>query len=497
MAEIHFPRDTAFRKQFFVPDSFAHPAKMDSQLLMWIVLKYTEAGETILDPMAGSGTTMLACNVGRNVILIELEEKFCKMMRDNWELVKMKPQLGCEMGTCQIIQGDARNLEGLLADKIITSPPYAEADISQTHMTSNKRGDPSNPNYRPSWKRKIAEGYCETKRPYADKIITSPPYAEDFQRTDDYKPNELPNSFTKHMGEYSQRRHPCPAIGSDNIGSLPYGDIDSIITSPPYAESKEIHDLKFMENIGAEQSLKAKRGLTKAHFFTPEAKQREAEKRKRGETDNPQNIGNKPYGDIDSIITSPPYEEAMGKKHHSPRADKLAKEKSNPVTYTDRIDSIITSPPYESQIHKGSGEWSESSAGRLLGGTQSSGGKMLGVPQGEDYTKSPGNIGNLKSDTYLEAMLQVYQQCFKALKDGGLMILVTKNFIRNKKVVRLDTDTIKLCEQAGFSYVERHWRKLPAQSFWRVIYHKKHPEVEQIRFEDVLVFRKQVMELND
>lgn len=80
MAEIKFKRDTAFRKQFFVPDSFAHPAKMDAQLLMWIVLKYTEAGKTILDPMAGSGTTMLACGVGRNAILVELEEKFCKMM---------------------------------------------------------------------------------------------------------------------------------------------------------------------------------------------------------------------------------------------------------------------------------------------------------------------------------------------------------------------------------------------------------------------------------
>ena len=58
-------------------------------------------------------------------------------------------------------------------------------------------------------------------------------------------------------------------------------------------------------------------------------------------------IGNLSYGEIDKIITSPPYEEAMGDKHHSPRADKLAEEKSNPVTYTDRVDSIITSPPYE------------------------------------------------------------------------------------------------------------------------------------------------------
>src|SRR3990167_7187729 len=123
---ISFKRDTSFRKQFFVPDSFAHPAKMDAQLLIWIVGYYTEAGETILDLMAGSGTTMLACWLGRNVILVELEEKFCKIMRDNWEQVRMKPQLGSTMGTCQIIQGDARHLENILCDKIISSPPYSD-----------------------------------------------------------------------------------------------------------------------------------------------------------------------------------------------------------------------------------------------------------------------------------------------------------------------------------------------------------------------------------
>ena len=70
------------------------------------------------------------------------------------------------------------------------------------------------------------------------------------------------------------------------------------------------------------------------------------------------------------------------------------------------------------------------------------------------------------------------------------MVLVTKNFIRNKQVIRLDEDTIKLCEQAGFGFVERHYRELPSQSFWRIIYHKKYPDVEKIEYEDVLVFRK-------
>ncbi len=167
MNEIKFKRDTAFRKQFFVPESFAHPAKMDAQLLIWIVEKYTEVGETILDPMAGSGTTMLACGLGRNCVLVELEEKFCKMMRDNWEKVRMRPQLGSNMRECQVIQGDARNLEGLLVDKIITSPPYAEEPtISKSYLKirSEIGRDITKPSQR---YRKYSE---------VDAVITSPPY---------------------------------------------------------------------------------------------------------------------------------------------------------------------------------------------------------------------------------------------------------------------------------------------------------------------------------
>ncbi|KKN25050.1 hypothetical protein LCGC14_0888830 [marine sediment metagenome] len=124
--QIRFKRDTIFRKGFFTPESFAHPAKMDAQLLIWLVEKYTKEGDTILDPMFGSGTLMLACTLGRNVIGVELEQKFIDMAKANWEIVKMKPQLGSPMGWCEIRQGDARDLEGVLADTIITSPPYLD-----------------------------------------------------------------------------------------------------------------------------------------------------------------------------------------------------------------------------------------------------------------------------------------------------------------------------------------------------------------------------------
>ncbi len=109
------------------------------------------------------------------------------------------------------------------------------------------------------------------------------------------------------------------------------------------------------------------------------------------------------------------------------------------------------------------------------------------ISQGDYADFGPGDMGSLPygtlpdgggleadaGDTYLGAMLQVYRECFKVLKPGGVMVLVTKNFIRNKKIVRLDLDTIELCEAAGFKFVERWYRRLEQQSFWRIIYAKK------------------------
>lgn len=45
-----------------------------------------------------------------------------------------------------------------------------------------------------------------------------------------------------------------------------------------------------------------------------------------------------------------------------------------------------------------------------------------------------------------------------------------------------------LCEQAGFSFKERHYRKLTTQSFWRVIYRQKYPNAPVLDKEDILVF---------
>jgi len=165
------------------------------------------------------------------------------------------------------------------------------------------------------------------------------------------------------------------------------------------------------------------------------------------------------------------------------------------------VNHIITSPPYEGSL---TGEQTEEqlmehakhmddadvARGRRKGGRFTPGRLKALKITGYGYSSAENNIGNLKSDSYLSAMLQVYQGCFSVLRAGGLMILVTKNFIRDRKEVRLDLDTIKLCEQAGFALKERWYRELPAQSFWRIIYAQRYPSAPQLKYEDILVFLK-------
>ena len=407
--EWKFKRDTAFRKQFFVPESFSHPAKMDSQLLIKIVEHYTKVGETILDPMAGSGTTMLACGLGRHCILVELEEKFCKMMRANWEQVRMRPRLGYEMGWCEVVQGDARQLTSLClnvkqSDVVITSPPYAESQIPPH----------------------TAEG--EARR----------------------------LQIAKERG-----------VSPDKVSYLDYTKVDKIITSPPYAGSGF-----GKSNTQSGNVVNRNQQVVSRNRPSNIAQGQKARQQKYADQIE-DNIGNLPYGNIDSIITSPPYEGTLeASSRHTkggiPGRDKVLGQTG---TYATLEDAEII-------------------AGKVSKGFQSPEGiKMIeGLPRG--YAQNLDNIGNLKSQSYLEAMALVYAQCFKVLRPQGLMILIVKNFLRNQVEIRLDSDTISLCEKAGFRLRERHYRVLPSQSFWRVIYMKKFPLAPVIDKEHILVFVK-------
>lgn len=58
-----------------------HPTPKPIAMLTSFVERFTNPGETIFDPFAGGGTTLIAArNLGRKAIGVELEEKYCELI---------------------------------------------------------------------------------------------------------------------------------------------------------------------------------------------------------------------------------------------------------------------------------------------------------------------------------------------------------------------------------------------------------------------------------
>ena len=119
---VIYPSDVQYRKVYFIPESFQHPAKMVCFMLEDIVDYVSEPGETILDPMAGTGTLMLAALKGRKVVLLEdssLYHMFQQMSADLFAQRGVSPaHITCLHGPCQ-------DYLPMPCDHVIFSPPYS------------------------------------------------------------------------------------------------------------------------------------------------------------------------------------------------------------------------------------------------------------------------------------------------------------------------------------------------------------------------------------
>jgi len=484
---VEFLPTAGFRpfKHFFVKESVKHPAKANLHMIRWIIEKFTEENDVILDPMAGTySTCIMASMLRRNSIGVEYELKFYNMGLANIKQLQEQSSLEAR-GKIVVLKGDARQLTKVLANHneeigtIITSPPYANPRSSKGSLGE-----------------------------------------------DDYdKDRNLQNPCGR--GSYRGRYSTDP----ENIGNLPHGDIDAIITSPPYAETRI--DVTNREEI----QRKAKESFKKFGYFDFMGKRwtlKEWKKINKGRMNgrgvrhgnvktygkDPNNLSNLPYGEVDTIITSPPYahqgsvykgmlkkverafkegkitkeqlEHFKGRKAYAEQAAEeygQSKDQIGNLKY-GKIDAIVTSPPYEGSVSSKGDPKRRAERMRAAGLDPKTivGGTARCGELDWRYSADSNNLGNLKGETYLSAMLQVYRECYKVLKPDGLMILITKNFIRKKKIVRLDLDTIKLCRKAGFTFIDRWYRKLTNFSFWVINYYKKYGL--RVEYEDILVFQK-------
>ena len=77
-----------------------HPAMKPVELVERAVENSSQAGNTVLDPFAGSGTTLIACErLGRRARLIELDARYVDVICRRWEQFRSQPA---------VLDGDGR-----------------------------------------------------------------------------------------------------------------------------------------------------------------------------------------------------------------------------------------------------------------------------------------------------------------------------------------------------------------------------------------------------
>jgi len=139
-----------FQKSWFIHNPpprkkgvLVHPAKFPETMAQEFIEFFTKQGETVLDPMAGTGSTLVAAlRCGRNSYGIELNPKYAEIAQQIIE--EERALLGDLVSSLQshIINGDAAQITNYplpIVDYVLTSPPYWDMLRAKGSETQKKR----------------------------------------------------------------------------------------------------------------------------------------------------------------------------------------------------------------------------------------------------------------------------------------------------------------------------------------------------------------------
>ncbi len=81
-------------------ESYAHPTQKPYGLIAPCIENSTQPGEGVLDPFAGAGSTLIACeHLGRRCVAIEIEPRYCDVILDRWAAFTGRDPVLRERGT--------------------------------------------------------------------------------------------------------------------------------------------------------------------------------------------------------------------------------------------------------------------------------------------------------------------------------------------------------------------------------------------------------------
>lgn len=238
-------------KEMIVEGAFAHPAKMARGLVGKIYdylfeHGFLKKGDVVVDPFGGICTTGIigACR-GVRVFACELEPKFVALAKQNIDLHRRTWEaFGDPIPV--IVQGDSRKLREVLgpvlAAAVLSSPPYAESNVTEARRFKSHKdaggGDA----------KVVDQGYGETPGQLAameggqvDAVLSSPPYAECL-RGDNSAKETAAESLAKRKTPGGSTGQSCRHAGygsKENLGDLPAGVVDGVVSSPPWEKGAE------------------------------------------------------------------------------------------------------------------------------------------------------------------------------------------------------------------------------------------------------------------
>jgi hypothetical protein len=435
-----------------VPEAYAHPAKYSRGLIRQIYAHMLdtgmiEEGDTIGDPFGGqAGGALDALLNGLHWRGVELEPRFVTLGNQNIELWngRYAPHMR-RWGTAVLVAGDSRQFADVVGGVAgcVSSPPYAELG-------------------------KGVKGGAVDNNAWSD-------------------------GRERKMG----RSHHADGYGSTpgQLGSMPPGDLDAVVSSPPHSESK----------IEGTTGGKMGDGKSGSHW-TQHVKTHTA---RYGGGEG--NLGHMKEGDLDAAISSPPYADTIERGDgpgarwdadgHPGNPDKVSSDASygRSPGQVGRLDGCVTSPPFMEQ---------QSGGGLALPGARHDDGHKFGDNHGyQQQAQSQGNLANESSDTFWQASKTIVEQVHLALKPGGYVAWVTGDFVRKGKRVEFGRQWLALCESCGFEAVtwaiawktEHHGtqrgifedveKRTDRVSFFRRLANEKNPDAAILN-EDVIFMRK-------